>query len=533
MSSDQKNLYESLIQDMILNGINGMTPELKSLIEKSPVEKQRSMILTVLEENNVEHRLLCSKIYKTIENADSTEATHIKNVVQMLREYVKVSKTEVKTMGEVMTPIELVEEMLDTLPVDVWSNPNLKWLEPANGVGTFVSVIVERLMNGLKTFEPNDKKRYKHIIEQMIYVCELQAKNMFLFMYAFDPKDEYTLNVYNGSFLTEGFDKHMKEVCGVDKFDVVVMNPPYQELKPGYKKSQALWDKFVIKVIENSLIEGGYLVAVHPDSWRTLGEGFTKVKELLKSKSILFVKLFDEGMGIKTFGYSTAFDFYCLKNESNKGNIISIIKCMDEKTLRVNISKLDFIPNGMFDEFKKLLAKQGEEKVEIIMNSSYHTQRTEQMSETKTAEFKYPVVYVTYKDGSINTWYSNVNNKGHFGIPKVIWSNGSATTPFEDINGEYGLSQFAYAIIDKPENLKNIQKAMLNPKFVKMMAFSDGKSGPGRQNRFNRRVIALFRKDFWVDFLDYDETAVAEEKKKPAKSGKTKVVKKSKKETSN
>ncbi len=37
-----------------------------------------------------------------------------------------------------------------------------------------------------------------------------QVENMFLFMYAFDPKDEYSMNVYNDSFLDDGFEKHMK-----------------------------------------------------------------------------------------------------------------------------------------------------------------------------------------------------------------------------------------------------------------------------------------------------------------------------------
>jgi len=272
MKAELKNTYENLIQEMIVDGINGMTPEIKNLIQNAPVEKRRSMILTVLEENNVEHRLLCDRIQKSVNSANYNEMNHIKDVVSMVREYVKVSATEVKTMGEVMTPISLVEEMLDTLPYEVWSNPNLKWLDPCNGVGTFFSVVIERLMKGLQAFEPNENLRYKHIIENMIYACELQAKNLFLYMYAFDPKDEYAMNVYCGSYLDNGFDEHMK-FWGVDKFDVIVMNPPYQELKEGNKKSQALWNKFVIKTI-SQLVEGGYLVAVHPDGWRDLGKGF-------------------------------------------------------------------------------------------------------------------------------------------------------------------------------------------------------------------------------------------------------------------
>jgi hypothetical protein len=36
-------------------------------------------------------------------------------------------------------------------------------------------------MKGLISFQPDEKLRYKHILENMIYTCELQAKNLFLF----------------------------------------------------------------------------------------------------------------------------------------------------------------------------------------------------------------------------------------------------------------------------------------------------------------------------------------------------------------
>ena len=133
----------------------------------------------------------------------------------MLREYVKVGEVEKKKFGEVMTSLDLVKEMLSTLPEDVWTNPNLKWLDPANGTGPFPTMVIYKLMNGLKEWEPDDNKRYKHIIENMIYVCELQPKNMFLYMCVADPFDEYDINIYTGSFLDEGFDNHMKEVWGV------------------------------------------------------------------------------------------------------------------------------------------------------------------------------------------------------------------------------------------------------------------------------------------------------------------------------
>ena len=494
MTTEHKNLYEDLIETMILDGIKGMTPELRTVIETAPTEKQRELILNFMEENNPEHRLLCGEIRKVVANNKTSEYKHISSLVQMLRQYVKVSDVEVKTMGEVMTPIELVEEMLDTLPYEVWTNPNLKWLDPCNGVGTFVSVIIKRLMKGLETFEPDDELRYKHIMENIIYTCELQPKNVFLYMYAFDPEDRYALNVFNGSYLSEEFDRHMK-FWGVEKFDVIVMNPPYNS---NIAKNVALWDKFVIKAIETMLIESGYLVAVHPDSWRGLGNGFNNVKALLKSKQITYLKIHNLNEGKRVFKVSTPFDYYCLHNVPN--TMFTKIKCEDGTIERVDISKMEFIPNGMYKEFNKLVAKDNEERVKMLLDSSYHTQRTEQMSNVQTEEFKYPCIHYTYKDGSFRLSYSNTNKRGHFKTPKVIWSDGGASSPIIDENGEYAMTQFAYAIIDEPKNLPFIKKAMEHPDFMKLMSFSDGYSGVGGQ-RYNKKIIATFRKDFWKEFL--------------------------------
>ena len=496
MTREHKNLYESLIQGMILDGVKGMTPELQEIIENAPIEQRRSMILDIMVENNVEHRLLAEKIHKIMKRGVTGEMSHIKEVVKMLREYVKVSDVEVKKYGEIMTPIELVEEMLDTLPYDVWLNPNLKWLDPCNGVGTFISVIVQRLMKGLEWTIPNEHDRYKHIMEKMIYVCELQPKNMFLYMYAFDPTDELALNVFNGSYLSKEYDRHMN-FWDVDKFDVIVMNPPYQEQKEGNRKSKAIWNLFVEKTI-SQLKEVGYLVAVHPDGWRSIGNGFNKVKNILKSKQILYLELHNTNDGFKTFGAYTTYDFYCLHNVPN--TMFTKIKCQDGTIERVDLSKMEFIPNGMFKEFEKLVAKDGEESVNILYSRSDYGTDKSHVNKEQTEEFKYPCVYLTYKDGSVKFWYSSTNQNGHFGIPKIIFSNGSASIPVIDETGEYAITQFAYAIIDEPKNFSFIKKAMLHPDFLKLMSFSDGTTGVGR-HRYNYKVMKLFRKDFWKYFL--------------------------------
>ena len=525
MTEQRKNYYEELIDNMMIEGIKGMddaeTASLKAYLKTTTVHEKRTKILKALVENNEEKVKLFREIQeeeqkrKEIKGYSMTPTCHIANVITMLRRYVEFGDVEIKTMGEVMTPITLVEEMLDQLPDNVWTNPSLRWLDPCNGAGIFVSIIVQRLLKGLVNFEPDEDLRYKHIMENMIYVGELQPKNMFLYLYAFDPKDELDLNIYCGSYLTSEFDLHMKDVYGVEKFDIVVMNPPYNSGGDNVRGiGHTLWDKFVMKALEISLIADGYLVAVHPDGWRSLGKGFNKVKNLLKSLQMLYLEVHNKKDGIKTFGVNTAYDFYCVRNKENLGNFITRIKCENKiiknedgelkniggKNERVDISKMEFIPNGMYDAFQKLMPKKGEEQVTLLHSESAYEIRKSYMSKEQTEVFKYPCVYLTYKDGTMKLKYSSINTKGYFGIPKVIFSNG-ISMPVVDIEGKYAMTQFSYAIVDDVQNLERIKQAMLNPEFLKLMTFSDGVTIGGGGHRYNRKAIALFKKDFYIDFL--------------------------------
>jgi hypothetical protein len=55
--------------------------------------------------------------------------------------------------------------------------------------------------------------------------------------------------------------------------------------------------------------------------------------------------------------------------------------------------------------------------------------------------------------------------------------------------------------VDEPSNLPLIEKALKNEKFIsKIMLFKDGLG-----DKYNRKVIATFRKDFWKEFVDYGE----------------------------
>lgn len=70
---------------------------------------------------------------------------------------------------EVFTPPILVNKVLDLLPKEVWSNPNLKWLDPCCKTGVFLREIAKRLWIGLAKEIPNEDKRREHIFHEMLW----------------------------------------------------------------------------------------------------------------------------------------------------------------------------------------------------------------------------------------------------------------------------------------------------------------------------------------------------------------------------
>lgn len=254
----QEQIVDNVILDLLEDKLTGSRD---LILQNTTKSGRRLAMLSILDDD----RRLFER-FKDVINSEEYCSQYADETTQILRNYIKVADIEKKQHGEVMTPLTLVDEMLDKLPSEVWSNPNLKWLDPCNGVGTFPSLVVKRLMVGLKPVISDDCERYRHIIENMIYVCEIQAKNMFLFHCAFDREDDHELNTYFGSFLDEGFDEHMKNVWGIEKFDIVLGNPPYK---------QGLHHKFIIKGFD-LLNENGYCLILHPSTLFVNRKGLKK-----------------------------------------------------------------------------------------------------------------------------------------------------------------------------------------------------------------------------------------------------------------
>ncbi len=70
---------------------------------------------------------------------------------------------------EVFTPPEVVNQMLDMLPQELFSNPDTTFLDPATKSGVFLREIAKRLMNGLEQQIPDLQKRVNHIFTKQLF----------------------------------------------------------------------------------------------------------------------------------------------------------------------------------------------------------------------------------------------------------------------------------------------------------------------------------------------------------------------------
>jgi site-specific DNA-methyltransferase (adenine-specific) len=70
---------------------------------------------------------------------------------------------------EVFTPPSLVNEVLDLLPAELWSNPNSKFLDPVSKCGELLREMAKGLMKGMETLIPDKQERINHIFGQQLY----------------------------------------------------------------------------------------------------------------------------------------------------------------------------------------------------------------------------------------------------------------------------------------------------------------------------------------------------------------------------
>jgi hypothetical protein len=387
----------------------------------------------------------------------------------------------VKSFGEVFTPDSLISDMVSKLPKNVWKNPDLKWLDNSCGSGNFLVFIKNKLMRTLSDVIIDKDEREKHILENMLYGVELQAKNCLIAKYRLDKDEKYALNVVQHNALT--FDYWDMQ------FDIVVGNPPYNDNSGNRGSGHTLWTEFV-KLAYNKLVKPeGYLVYVHPSGWRQYNH---KLRATMLEKQIVYLEIHDEKDGQRVFKCNTRYDWYVMHNVPYTKK--TTIMCQDGVTTKQNLKQWDFIPNRAYDRLIELMAKNDSDKINLVYSESAYEGRKSWMSREPSDDHIYPCVYTINVANQPTLFWSSKNTNGHFGVPKVIYSAGKGF--MSDTTGEYGLTQWAVGVVSEPSEHEDIITALKSDKFHEILeAISVSRL------EINRKILGLFRKDFYKEFL--------------------------------
>ena len=477
-------------------------------------EKTKDLIHSFLKDKKIEvnkdNYILIINIMNVIIDNNEEIVNNIREIYSIapshkLRELIEKhfipTSDEKKRNAEVPTPVKLVDEMLNIYPLEFWKTPK-KVFEPCCGKGNFVLGIFDRFYKGLEEMYPDEIERCCVIMTECIYYADLTALNVFItteimkcHVQSYCGLDEIDFEFNN--YIGDSLELNIKDKWNINGFDSIIGNPPYNS-SGDTATGNTIWQYFTKKSLNEWLLPNGYLLFVHPPGWRkpnTEKGKFTKLFDLMtKQNQLVYLEIHGIKDGQKVFNCGTRYDWYLIEKKIQYKNTIII----DEDNIRneIYLSNLSWLPNSNIMEMNKIIARTSDVKCNIIYSPSAYEHRKNWMSHTKTSEFKYPCIHSTPKTG-VRYMYSKINNRGHFGISKVILGEAGINDILIDVKGEYGLTNGAIGIqIENEEEGQNICNALKSIKFNKCI-----KSCSFSSYRIDCNMFKEFKKDFWKEFI--------------------------------
>lgn len=300
------------------------------------------------------------------------------------------NESDKKKRGVVFTNENTIIKLLDLLPDKVWSDKTLKWLDPGAGIANIMIYVYFKLMDNINI--KNEENRRKHIVENMLYFIELK-EDYVEYIKTFFCHDKYKLNIHNGSFVNMNIESDNNNIYSDNiLFDIIVTNPPYQKpTKYGTASSKPLYHLFIERSID-ILKDSGFLVAIHPYTWRRKSREIKLIDKLLKYQIIYIYT----DNNFKEFKVSAIhINYYLLeKKVSYKKTICE--NYFNNKYYKSNIhinNKLGYLPILLTDETFSIINKMtniNNNKLNIKLESkTSSTHSPENIHTESTNVFKY------------------------------------------------------------------------------------------------------------------------------------------------